>query len=33
MEAIREENHLRRIGPLLGDIGKRTASLGRSPSA
>jgi hypothetical protein len=25
MEAIREENHLRRIGPLLGDIGKRTA--------
>jgi hypothetical protein len=23
MEAIHEENHLRRIGPLLGDIGKR----------
>jgi hypothetical protein len=30
MEAIHEENHLRRIGPLLGDIGKRTAIFGRS---
>ena len=30
MEAIHEENHLSRIGPLLGDIGKRTAILGRS---
>jgi hypothetical protein len=32
MEAIDEENHLRRIGLLLGDIGKHTAILGRSAS-
>jgi hypothetical protein len=31
MEAIHEENNLS-IGPLLGDIGKRTASLGRTAS-
>jgi hypothetical protein len=32
MEAMLEENHLRRTGPWLGDIGKRTAILGRSAS-
>jgi hypothetical protein len=32
MEAIHEEDDLRRIGALLGDIGKRSAILGRSTS-
>jgi len=33
MEAIQEEeNHLRRIEPLLRDIGNRTAIFGRSAS-
>jgi hypothetical protein len=32
MEVIHEENHLRRIRPLLRDVGKRTAILDRSAS-